>query len=1225
MKNPPGFLREFLTPAKALLKANPEMEPFFSQGTYQIEIQDEKKTFFPLLQLKEDGEVTDSFCSCAVSEAGKGCPHLAACYLYIFNQKSEPLHVRFQKSFWSHLFQMEANLQGFSLSSIKKGKEGYTSLPPKPFFSLSAKKEMKRKMDLIFSEKPPETEETSLKFFNLPLEELQKYKEGRPSFQLQFELSFWSDLAKAILLLAEREKYQIFFKPDSFPEEITIRFTDLEIKCQIPKDSWPEILPSLASVKSPLEIMDQNEEILESVVYDEISHTLILEYKREEEIPFTGIPVGEWIYVEKKGFYRKKKDPLFEHNRIEEKEIGPTLSRSWKALKSFLKIDPEEKQCHYYLYFDPAGNLHIALYVLNPGDLQTERSYCFPPWVYVADQGFFLLEEWLFEGKEKIILKHEVADFINKHRVWLHQFPGFQTHLGSIESHLVYRVNEEKALVFDAELNFPQEYEEVLNFDEWVFIKGQGFYMKKESRGRLPIHPGLSVPKEDISTFISHHREELEQVQGFFNDQRVLKEIGLSLELDETGKIIIEPKREFASHIDPEKVSVFGNFLYLDGKGFSEIPLISRLPERYQERVEIPSNQEAAFIAYELDPLRPYLLSVDPRLQKPEYLKLKIHKIVKDRKRRSQEWLVQLDYESEIGSLNIFDLWDAIQEKKRHLFSRAGLLFLKDLRFNWLRQLPLKKLDRKRNVIRLNTLEWIRLTVFEEFLEPKGNDPEAIATRETLEELSRLETHRLLDVSKLKATLRPYQETGLHWLWFLYCHGLSGLLCDDMGLGKTHQAMALLASVSHEDRDQKNKYLVVCPTSVIYHWQELLKRFLPEMRVCIYHGLGRSQEDLAEFETRFDILVTSYGILRTGRENLKPIFFEVAIFDEIQVAKNHISQTHLALRDIRATMRLGLSGTPIENRIRELKSLIDLVLPGYLPSDSAFRELFIHPIEKGDDPEKKVLLGRLVKPFILRRKKSEVLRDLPEKIEEIAYCDLSEQQQKIYREIALQTRDTVYKDLKDSSKPAPYVHIFSILSRLKQVCDHPCLIEGNPKEYAAHHSGKFELFMELLNEAMGSGQKVVVFSQFLDMIAIIEAYLKKKGIGYASIKGSTRDRSEQLRKFRDDPQCSVFVASLLAAGVGIDLTVASIVIHYDRWWNPAKENQATDRVHRIGQNRGVQVFKLVTKNTIEEHIHEMIERKKGLLEDIIGEEDQINYLNRDELVEVFEKLFKEVE
>jgi SNF2 family DNA or RNA helicase len=803
---------------------------------------------------------------------------------------------------------------------------------------------------------------------------------------------------------------------------------------------------------------------------------------------------------------------------------------------------------------------------------------------------------------------------VNNHRLWLHNFPGFQTHLGSLESHLTYRLTDENELLFEAELNYPEE--DSIHFDEWVYIKGQGFYMKKEGRGRLPLHPGIRLKAGEISPFIAEHKEELEQVQGFFNHHSPILKMGLALGINAENEVTLTPKVEYAPGIDPTKLKQFGDVVYMEGSGFSEIPTAARLPERYRVPATITAGQEASFLAYELEPLKPYIIETDPRLTRPAQLELRIRKM----KKKGKDWLIDLAYFSELGVTDIFPIWDAFQEKKKYLFTSAGYLNLKELRFNWIRQLNKKRLDRKKGIIRLNTLEWIRLNVFETIQEPRGDDPEQVQTRKWLEEINRFESDRLLDTTRLKAKLRPYQEQGLQWLWFLYTHGLSGLLCDDMGLGKTHQAMALLAAVINEDPDHQNKYLVVCPTSVIYHWQELLKRFLPEIRVCTYYGLERSLED---FDTNYDLLLTSYGILRTGREDLRTFRFEVSIYDEIQIAKNQASQTHKALRAINSQMKLGLTGTPIENRLRELKSLIDLVLPSYMPPDPVFRDLFTNPIEKEHDQEKKTLLGKLVKPFILRRKKSEVLTDLPEKIEEIAYCDLSEEQKQLYNEVAGNLRNTVYADLKNKAKPVSFVHVFSALSSLKQICDHPALVEGDIKNYQSHHSGKWDLFVELINEARDSGQKVVIFSQYLDMLSIIESYLKKKGIGYASIKGSTRDRAQQIRRFREDPTCEIFVASLLAAGVGIDLTVASIVIHYDRWWNPAKENQATDRVHRYGQNRGVQVFKLVTKNTIEEHIHDMIERKKGLLEDIIGPDDQINYLSREELLRVFEKMFQE--
>lgn len=1196
-RHQPEYVGEYRKPAEALLKEGAVKEPIFSRGTYQFEV----KKAYPFIQMKDDGEVTDSFCSCKVSEAGRGCPHLAAAYLQIFNGHSEPLHVRFRKSLWSRLFQMAAKRHGYEVAGVE-GAYSWSTKEGKPLCTVTATNaKTKKRLHALLFERPVETEETSIKFSNLPAEELAAYRAGHGSHQLLFELSFWSDLAKWLMSM---EEYEISFAGKPVPHEIKIHFPGLEIWFSILDGNWPWLIPALATVKSPLKVFDEEEESIERVDYDEKERCLRIQHRKKGEL--TGVPIGEWLYVEGQGFYRRRHNPILSQERVEADQIPDALP----SLGSFLPISLEPRAGKYLLRFDGSGNLHIELYVLEPGDLKSERAAVFFPWVYVPDKGFYLLESSLFEEKEKIIPRDEVADFVNRSRVWLQSFPGFQTHLGSLESHLTYQL-EGEGLKFYAELNFPEENEETLHFDEWVYIKGQGFYMKKEARGRLPLHPGLFIPRAEIASFIAAHKEELEQVSHFFTSESPVVKTGLHITLNDAGRIAILPKIEYAPGVEPEQLERFGDYLYMKGRGFSEISPALRLPERYQHPTVIEPSQESSFLAYELEPLKPYIVEIDPRLMVPHELKLKIYKITP--RKRGQEWLLDLRYLAGAHEVDIFSIWDAFQEKKKHFFSPVGLLYLKEPRFNWIRQLPAKRLDRKKGLVRLNTLEWIRLTVFESIEAPEDEE-----TRHFLKELEELETDRLLNIDLLKATLRPYQEQGLKWLWFLYCHGLSGLLCDDMGLGKTHQAMALLAAVSHEDEKKGHKYLVVCPTSVIYHWQEQLKRFLPHLRVCTYYGLERTLDD---FEENYDLLLTSYGILRTGKENLKPHQFEVAIFDEIQIAKNHASQTHKALRSIRAQMRLGLTGTPIENRIRELKSLMDIVLPSYMPPDPVFRESFVNPIEKHQDASKQMLLGKLVKPFILRRKKSEVLTDLPEKIEEIAYCDLSEDQKKLYREVAFNLCNNLYQELKDPGKPVQFVHVFSTLSTLKQICDHPSLILGDIKQYQTHQSGKWDLFIELLNEARNSGQKVVVFSQYLDMLAIIELYLKKKGIGFASIKGSTRDRPEQLRKFREDPRCEVFLASLLAAGVGIDLTVASIVIHYDRWWNPAKENQATDRVHRIGQNRGVQVFKLVTKNSIEEHIHQMIERKKGLLEEVIGQDDQINYLSRDELLKVFEMMF----
>lgn len=1185
MVHNPSFVQDYLKIAQDLVKAGAVGEPFFSRGTYQFEVLEGKRAASPFLQITDSGAVKDAFCSCKVSETGNGCPHLAASFLTIFNGHEEPLHVRFAHSLWARLF----------LIAEEKNLDPKAVLTPKTA-------ETKKRFKELTENTLVENEANSIKFSNLPADELARYREGRPSLALRFELSFWSDIAKWVMHLEEQGlSYKVHFTPlDSLPNKIEIEFPNLHIELKMEEADWETILPALAK--------EEEEERLKQVRFDEEKKAILIEHKPLREVDAKAIPMGNWSYLPGVGFTQRRVSGLLEQSLISEDQIARALDQHGKVLSSFLPIKEKKESCKYSLQFDDAGNLHIELYVFEPNDI----AAVFFPWVYIKDNGFYHLEEWFFEGDEKIVPHAEVADFVNRNRSWLHNFSGFQVHLGSLESHLTSRLTKE-GLVFEAELNYPQTLGYIQHFDEWVYIKGQGFYMKKEARSRLPVHPGLKVKKDEISSFINSHKDDLDQITGFFSRVPFIQKMGLSISLNSDGLITIKPQMEMASGVDKHHLMRFGDYFYLPNFGFSEIPLSRRIPERYHHDVTIAASQETVFLSYELEALKPYIIDIDPRLVRQEALTLQVKKLAPARKQKGRQWVSELYYKSESGSADLFSIWDAIQAKKKHVFSNAGLLDLHEPRFYWLRQLKKKQLDREKGTLKLSTMEWVRLLAIESNLEVTD-----AKTREAIKELTRLDIAQPLDISRLKATLRPYQEQGLQWLWFLYCHGLSGLLCDDMGLGKTHQTMALLAAIANDDEQRENKYLVVCPTSVIYHWQELLKKFLPDLRVCTYYGLDRTMDD---FEQNYDLVLTSYGILRTGKNVLKMHEFEVAIFDEIQIAKNHASQTHKALRAIRAQMRLGLSGTPIENRLRELKSLFDIVLPSYLPQDAFFRDEYINPIEKEGDEGKKRELSKLVKPFILRRKKTEVLRDLPEKIEEIAYCDLSAEQKQLYSEVTQQMKETVYRDLKDPGKPVSFIHIFSAFSTLKQICDHPSLLLKDPKNYRSHTSGKWDLFVELLEEAQGSGQKMVVFSQYLDMLQIIEQHLKKHNIGYASIKGSTRDRAEQLRKFRDDPNCQVFVASLLAAGVGIDLTTASIVVHYDRWWNPAKENQATDRVHRIGQNRGVQVFKLVTKETIEEHIHEMIERKKGLLEDIIGESDQINFLSREELLKVFEKMF----
>jgi SNF2 family DNA or RNA helicase len=673
--------------------------------------------------------------------------------------------------------------------------------------------------------------------------------------------------------------------------------------------------------------------------------------------------------------------------------------------------------------------------------------------------------------------------------------------------------------------------------------------------------------------------------------------------MEKETKIWVEPRYTFKEKYKKFVPTFYGDWVYLEGEGFFQIMGSHRLPEKVREPLWIAPDDAIAFIENELDDLEPWVQKIDPRLVPPVYMRLILSEL---EEAKYYSWTLDLYYLTERGQIPIKTVIEAIQKKKKYLFLPEGRLNLGDERFQWIRRLRPESIVDKHK-LNLSTIELIRLHAFEDI----GASPDA--TR-LFQEVIELKKTPPFDCTELKSSLRPYQVIGAEWLFSLYHYMLGGLLCDEMGLGKTHQSMALIAALRKIKPNAK--FLVACPTSVLYHWEDKLRDFFPSLTIKTHHGSFRSKEETIEA----DLFLTSYGILRSDIDWIKKHAFDVAFFDEIQVAKNHRSKLYFSLKQVAAEVKIGLTGTPLENKLRELKALFDLVLPGYMPHEADYNRLIVRPIEKMRDMEKKSLLQRLTHPFILRRKKIDVLRDLPEKTEAIAHCELSKEQDQLYRETLLIQGDVLLHDIMDVKKAVPFLHVFSLLSRLKQICDHPALYMKEVDSFDKYQSGKWDLFVELLQEARESQQKVVVYSQYLGMLDIIEKYLKSEGIGFASLRGSTRDRKEQIALFASDPTCEVFVASLKAAGLGIDLTSASVVIHYDRWWNAARENQATDRVHRYGQSRGVQVFKLVTKNTFEERIDQIIERKKDLLDTAVAFDDHevMKSFTRDELFELLQ-------
>jgi superfamily II DNA or RNA helicase len=1212
------FSEEDLKQGQVLLQEGKIGELLFSGGTYQVEIRINKETFWPFLQISDEGKLKDHFCTCPVAEEGLSCPHQAAAWLKITHGNKIPLHVRFRESFWYELFQMAARRHGEDKSCLKGSVEaGYQAFSStgKNLFSLKARTaEGKKMIKEIIAQRKPETEETSLKFSNLSPEELLLWKEGRPSPELSFELSFWSDLAKWCFREQEDQKtYAIEFEDGDkkLPYGLKVQFKDAFISFYIAEANWPLIIPTLSTVKSPLIVHEVSHKQIQRIFYDVLRKVFHLDILLHEEtdIALNRKQIGEWIYVPGQGFYPSQIDPLLKEKMIPTSQIGEFLQRHHFLLKHHLqgtKIHDEKLSARYHLSFDDEHNLHLTCYVFEKGDLQKLNAAKFGSWVFLPDKGFFLLEDILFEETHAIIPKEEVSHFVSRHRHWLSSYEGFETHVISIEARLGYELALE-GLEFTAQLDITESPEDMIDFHEWVYVRGRGFYAKDRARTGSFLKPGLKIARPEVNAFIKAHRDELEAVSRFFTTSSPLLSSGVKVVLNLDQKITVSPSYTYAAGYEEKQVELFEDFTFVKGEGFCDIPSQMKLPSPYFRTIVIDEAAEPYFVGYEIDTLKPFILSIDPKLQKPDHLELQMKSLQRD---EDGSWLVDLSYVTNLGALATIDVWEALNDNKRHLFSPAGLILLKTPRFNWLRGITKKRWLKKGEQLRLTTIEWIRLFAFEQMSAPIDDEG-----KQLWKQFHEMQVPDAPKLEGLQSRLRPYQQAGLHWLWFLHSYGLSGLLCDEMGLGKTHQAMALLAAVSHVNHE--GKYLVVCPTSVIFHWQDLLERFLPRLRVLVYYGATRTLED---FKENYDLLLTSYGTLRSEKETLSDHQFNIAIFDEIQTAKNHLSQTHKVLKKLSAKTRIGLTGTPIENNLLELKALFDVVLPGYMPTETVYKELFVNPIEKQQDQERKKLLSRLIEPFLLRRKKSDVLLELPEKVETISYAPLSDEQKKLYQEVFDASREDLYKELSDSSKPVPYMHVFALLTKLKQICDHPALYLNKTADYTHHASGKWDLFTELLQETRASGQKLVVFSQYLGMLDIIESYLKSEKIGYSAIRGSTRDRKEQVIRFRDDPQCEVFVGSLQAAGVGIDLISASVVIHYDRWWNPAKENQATDRVHRMGQSRGVQVFKLVTRGTLEEHIHRLIEKKLTLIEDVIGYDDQseLKTLSRDELIQLLQ-------
>ncbi|MBN1559125.1 SNF2 helicase associated domain-containing protein [candidate division KSB1 bacterium] len=463
---------------------------------------------------------------------------------------------------------------------------------------------------------------------------------------------------------------------------------------------------------------------------------------------------------------------------------------------------------------------------------------------------------------------------------------------------------------------------------------------------------------------------------------------------------------------------------------------------------------------------------------------------------------------------------------------------------------------------------------------------------------------------KLQGELRPYQKAGYNWLYFLQEYGFGGCLADDMGLGKTLQTLAVL--LSDKERVRQATSLIVCPTSVVYNWEKEVQKFTPDLKVLIHVGLQRDKE-ACRFD-QYDVILTSYGVMRRDILFLKKYPFHYVILDESQKIKNPASQTAKAARLLSSRFRLVLTGTPVENNTIELWSQFAFLNPGLLGSLYYFKRAFTHPIEKKKDESAAAFLRTLIFPFVLRRTKEGVAKELPPKIEQTFYCTMSAEQEKLYlywrdhyRAKILDTIDSVGIDKARMS-------VLEGLVKLRQLACHPYLVDKSVEQ----DSGKFESLKELVEEILAGKHKVLIFSQFVKMLRLIRAFLDANGILYEYLDGHTTHRMKHVDRFQADENIRVFLISLKAGGVGLNLTAADYVIHYDPWWNPAVEVQATDRAHRIGQDKRVFVYRLITKDSVEEKMVELQARKKKLVADLITTDSSFfKSLTRDDINVLF--------
>ena len=491
--------------------------------------------------------------------------------------------------------------------------------------------------------------------------------------------------------------------------------------------------------------------------------------------------------------------------------------------------------------------------------------------------------------------------------------------------------------------------------------------------------------------------------------------------------------------------------------------------------------------------------------------------------------------------------------------------------------------------------------------------------KKMVNQISKREIEDKIELPKgLKSELRQYQVTGFKWLKILDNYKFGGILADDMGLGKTIQLLAVIQSYLEEEKNP-NPSIVVCPSSLSLNWKNEIDKFAPNIKTLVIHGNAEERANQIENIEKYNLVITSYDLLKRDIEEYKAkdYKFKYIIADEAQYIKNNNTQNAKVIKEIKADTRFALTGTPIENSLSELWSIFDFIMPGYLYSYRKFKEIYEVPIVKDNDEWVLKKLKMLIEPFILRRTKQEVLTELPDKTISVLNNEMQDEQLKIYTSYMANAKREVSQELKENGFEKSQMKILALLMRLRQICCHPSLFLSN---YTGE-SSKLNQCIEVIKDAVLSGHKILLFSSYSSMLEIIGEELKKENIKHFKLTGQTKvgDRLKLVEEFNSNNEIKVFLISLKAGGTGLNLIGADMVIHYDPWWNLSAENQATDRTYRIGQKKNVQVYKLITKDSIEERIYELQEKKAQLAKSMLSTETTfINKLSREDIMSLFD-------